>query len=371
MPAIDKLFHAMKEVGGSDLHLAEGQPPKYRVHGHIAPIPGEPLLTHASLSAYLQEICPAHHWEKYNKKGDADFAYAMGKTDRFRANYYKHHGGFGAIFRIIPVKILTLEQLGAPKKLFEFTKLRAGLMLVTGPTGSGKSTTLAAMINEINEKYARHILTIEEPIEFVHPHKQSVITQREVGEHSKSFASALRAAAREDCDVILVGEMRDLETISLAVSAAEMGVLVFGTLHTNSAAKTIDRIVNVFPPGQQPQIRTMLAGSLRGVVSQTLCRKIDGKGRVAAQEILAYNTAVAAAIRKGEIAKLNSVMTAGGGDGMITMDDRLNQLFEAKSISAKEAYMKALDKKRFEPLVKAEEAEAAKAAGGAPAPAGH
>jgi len=355
MPAIDKLFHSMKEGGGSDLLLLEGQPPKFRQHGHIVPLANEPTLTHATLTTYLQEICPANHWDKYVNTGDADFAYAMGATDRFRANYYKQVHGYAAVFRIIPVKILTMEQLGVPQKLYEFTRLRSGLMLVTGPTGSGKSTTLAAMLNEINEKYARHILTIEEPIEFVHPHKKSIITQREVGEHSQSFASALKAASREDCDVILVGEMRDLETIALAVSASEMGVLVFGTLHTNSAAKTIDRIVNVFPPGQQPQIRTMLAGSLRGVVSQTLCRKADGKGRVAAQEILVSNTAAQAAIRRGEIAKLNSVMTSGGFDGMITMDDALNKLFESGTITAKEAYMKSIDKNRFAEAMKTEE----------------
>ncbi len=347
MPAIDRLFHQMKSVGGSDLHLAEGQPPKYRVHGHIEVIQGEPVLNNQQLTGYLQEIAPAHHWQRFCKGGDADFAYAMGDSDRFRANYYKHQGGMGAIFRIIPVKILTLEQLGAPPKLTEFTQLRNGLVLVTGPTGSGKSTTLAGMINEINATTSKHILTIEEPIEFVHPPKKSVITQREVGENTKSFASALRAAAREDCDVILVGEMRDLETIGLAVSAAEMGVLVFGTLHTNSAAKTIDRIVNVFPPGQQPQIRTMLAGSLRGVVSQLLCRKADGKGRVAAQEILSSNTAAAAAIRDGKIAKLNSIMASGSREGMVTMDDRLNQLFEQNLITGNEAYMKAFDKNRF------------------------
>jgi len=360
MAAIDRLFKLMRDKGGSDLHLAEGQPPKYRVHGHIAAIDGEPVLTRDSITAYLQEITPPHHWERYVRKGDADFAYAMGTSDRFRANLLKQVQGFGAVFRIIPVKILTLEQLSAPPKLGDLARLRNGLVLVTGPTGSGKSTTLAGMINEINENYARHILTIEEPIEFVHPAKKSVLTQREVGEHTKSFASALRAAAREDCDVILVGEMRDLETIGLAVSASEMGVLVFGTLHTNSAAKTIDRIVNVFPPGQQPQIRTMLAGSLRGVVSQLLCRKKDGKGRVAVQEIMTTNTAVQAAIREGKIAKLNSIIASGSQEGMITMDDALQRRLDAETISATEAYMKCFDKKRFEPaMLEEKEAEAA------------
>lgn len=355
MAEIDRFFHAMKEVGGSDLHLAERQPPKYRVHGHITAIPNEPELTNDSLTALLQEIAPSHHWKRFMEGGDADFAYAMGESDRFRANYYKHRNGIGAIFRIIPVKVLTLEDLSAPAKIKEFTDLRSGLVLVTGPTGSGKSTTLAAMIHEINLKSAKHILTIEEPIEFVHRPIQSIITQREVGENTKSFASALRAGAREDCDVILVGEMRDLETIGLAVSAAEMGVLVYGTLHTNSAAKTIDRIVNVFPPGQQPQIRTMLSGSLRGVVSQTLCRRATGDGRVAAQEILSANTAVAAAIREGKIAKLNSIMASGSKEGMVAMDDRLMQLFEAKTISGSEAYMKSFEKKRFEKYYKQDE----------------
>ena len=361
MAAIDKLFMQMQKAGGSDLLMLEGQPPKYRVHGHIEAVPGEPVLSHQQMIAYMKEICPSNHWEKFTAAGDCDFAYAMGKSDRFRANYYKQQHGYGAVFRIIPVKILTLQQLNCPAKLYEFTKIRSGLILVTGPTGSGKSTTLAAMLNEINEQMARHILTIEEPIEFVHPPKKCIITQREVGEHTDGFGTALKAAAREDCDVILVGEMRDLETIGLAVSAAEMGVLVFGTLHTNSAPKTIDRIVNVFPAGQQPQIRTMLSGSLRGVVSQTLCRKADGKGRVAAQEILVNTVATASAIREGKIAKLNSIMTSGAQDGMILMDDRLEQLYTQKLITAKEAYMKCNDKKRFEPNMQKEE----QAAGGA------
>ncbi|MGD0089484.1 MAG: PilT/PilU family type 4a pilus ATPase [Planctomycetota bacterium] len=357
MAEIDRLFRAMQAAKGSDLHMLEGQPPKFRVGGNIAAVLGEPALTHAHLTTLLKEIAPPHQWDKYLRTGDCDFAYAMGSSDRFRANYYKTHAGLGAVCRIIPTKILTLQELNTPAKLYDFARLRSGLVLVTGPTGSGKSTTLAAIINEINEKQSRHILTVEEPIEFVHPNKSCIITQREVGEHTRSFASALRAAQREDCDVILVGEMRDLETIALAVSAAEMGVLVFGTLHTNSAAKTIDRLVNVFPAKQQAQIRTMLSGSLRGVVSQILCRKADGKGRVACQEIMVSNTAAQAAIRKGDIAKLNSVISMGRGEGMAAMDDAIQDKLDAKLVTAREAYMKALDKKRFEPAMLAENAE--------------
>jgi twitching motility protein PilT len=346
----------MQKAGGSDLHMLEGQPPKYRVAGNIIPIPGEPALTHEQIARYLQEICPPRQWNRFVRTGDCDFAYAMGESDRFRANFYKTYAGFGCVCRIIPSMIQTLNELAAPPKLFDFARLRSGLMLVTGPTGSGKSTTLAAILNDINERVPRHILTIEEPIEFVHPPKKSVITQREVGEHTQSFAAALKAAQREDCDVILVGEMRDLETIALAISAAEMGVLVFGTLHTNSAAKTIDRIVNVFPPKQQQQIRGMLAGSLRGVVSQTLCRGADGKSRVACLEILASNTAIQAAIRKNEIAKINSIILTGKQEGMIAMDDAIQAKLDARLITSREAYMRALDKKRFEAGMKYDEA---------------
>ena len=348
---IDALFRMMLDRGGSDLHLLQGERPKIREHGHVEPLGGRGPLDGSELERMLQEICPPDRWEKYVSSGDMDFAYAMGSEARFRANYYRQSTGYAAVFRVIPTKILTLEQLNAPPILTEISEYRMGLILVTGPTGSGKSTTLAAMLNHLNDNYARTILTLEDPIEFVHPHKQSIFIQREVHDHTDSFATGLRAAAREDCDVILVGEMRDLETISLAVSAAEIGVLVFGTLHTNSAAKTIDRIVNVFPADQQKQVLSMLSTSLRAVVSQQLLRTADGKGRVAVHEILLGSQAAAAAIREGQIAKLNQVITSGRRMGMIDFDTALLQKVEDGTVTAEAAYLKAIDKKPFEKLL--------------------
>jgi twitching motility protein PilT len=280
MAKIDALFNTMLSAGGSDLHLAEGQAPKTRVHGRMGAL-NQPVLTHESMCEYLSEICPPERWTHFLEHKDLDFAYAMGDQARFRANFFVQIRGFGAVFRTIPTRIKTFEELNVPTILKSFGQLRSGLVLVTGPTGAGKSTTLAALIDYINENSARHIVTIEEPIEFVHPNKKSVLCQREVGLDVDSFADGLRTACRQDCDVILVGEMRDMETIGLAVTAAAMGTLVLGTLHTSSAVKTIDRIINVFPAEQQPQIRTMLADSLKGVCAQLLLKTADGKGRVA------------------------------------------------------------------------------------------
>ncbi len=347
MAEIDKLFEIMMASGSSDLHLMENMLPKIRLHGSIIPITGAPVLTHERLQAMLMEICPLDRWEYYMKNHDLDFAYALGEKARFRANYYKQITGLGAIFRIIPKDIKTLDDLGAPEVLRTFARVNKGLILVTGPTGSGKSTTLAAIINEININFAKKILTIEEPIEFIHPNKKSIIVQREVGIDTPSFKDALFDAIRSDLDVILVGEMRDLETISLAVSAAEKGMLVFGTLHTNSAVKTIDRIVDVFPADQQSQIFGMLATSLYGVCSQLLCKKKDGKGRVAVHEILVRNLSVSNTIREGDTSKLKGVIQTGAALGMIQMDDALNNLVKKEVITGKEAYMKALDKERF------------------------
>jgi twitching motility protein PilT len=348
MAEIDRFFQAILENGASDLHLAQGQPPKMRLHGAIHPIE-ETVLTEDAMSRFLREICLPDRWDRYTKHGDLDFAYALGTTARFRANYYRHTGGYGAIFRIIPADIQTVEQLGLPPVLKSFGDLANGLVLVTGPTGSGKSTTLAAIIDTINANFARHILTIEEPIEFVHPEKRSVIVQREVGLDTPSFGEALMAAAHSDCDVILVGEMRDLETISLAITAAESGNLVFGTLHTNSAGKTIDRIIDVFPPDQQSQIRTMLSESLKGVCSQLLLKKKAG-GRIAANEILIHTPAVANIIREGgaALSKLHSVMLSGKSLGMQVMDDTIEHFLMKNLVSGREAYMKALEKERFE-----------------------
>ena len=282
---IDVFFQALVDQGGSDLHLSEGEPPKLRVHGEVTAIREEPL-THEEMVELMEPICPPKLWKEFCEIGDADFAYEMDEKSRFRCNFMKQQRGYCCVFRLIPTKILTLEQLNVPEQIKRFGEMRSGLVLVTGPTGSGKSTTLAALIDYINTNFARHIITVEEPIEFVHPSKKSIITQREVPNNCPSFADGLRASLREDTDIVLVGEMRDLETISLALTAAETGLLVFGTLHTNNARKTVDRIIDVFPAEQQAQARTMLAGSLRGVVAQLLMKRCDKPGRVAVNEIL-------------------------------------------------------------------------------------
>lgn len=349
MPMIDKLFRIVLENDGSDLHLAQGQPPKMRVHGSIRKI-NDAILTEEALLLNLREICTDGYWDRFNDTGDLDFAYEMGDVARFRCNYHRHMNGFGAVFRMIPYQIQSFDHLGVPEVLKTFADLNSGLVLMTGPTGSGKSTTMAALMDYINSTSAKHILTIEEPIEFVHSNKKSVIVQREVGIEVDSFGTALRDAGHGDYDVILVGEMRDLETISLAISAAEAGNLVFGTLHTNSAAKTIDRIIDVFPAEKQPQIRTMLSESLKGVVSQLLLRRKDGKGRVAACEILLHTRALEGIIREGgaTLNKMYSTMMSGRSVGMQIMDDVIEQYYKDGLISGHEAYMKALEKERFE-----------------------
>jgi twitching motility protein PilT len=346
MAKIDALFNTMLKSGGSDLHMAEGQVPKTRTHGRMEAM-AHPVLTNISIMEYLSEICPPERWKHFKEHKDLDFAYAMGDVARFRANYFMQARGMGAVFRTIPTKIKTLEQLNVPTVLKTFAQLRSGLVLVTGPTGSGKSTTLAALIDYINESSSRHIITIEEPIEFVHPNKKSVLCQREVGIDANSFADGLRTACRQDCDVILVGEMRDMETIGLAVSAAAMGTLVFGTLHTNSAVKTIDRIINVFPSEQQPQIRTMLADSLKGVCAQLLLKTVDGKGRLACNEILVANSGLSASIREGNTANIRNIIQGGGQQGMQLMDDCINRYLQQGKINGHEAYMKATEKTRF------------------------
>jgi len=346
MAYIDDFFRALIEYGASDLHLAEGQPPKIRRNGDIVPIREEPL-TRDEMAFMLSEICTPQKWQKYEECGDLDFAYQMDESSRFRCNYLKQAHGYGAVFRIIPTKILTLEQLNVPEVIKEFGDMRGGIVLVTGPTGSGKSTTLAALIDYINTNYGRHIVTIEEPIEFVHRNKRSIITQREVPEHSPTFASGLKAALREDADIVLVGEMRDLETISLALTAAETGLLVFGTLHTNNARKTVDRIIDVFPADQQSQVRTMLAASLRGVVAQLLCKRIDKPGRTAVHEIMFATPAVSAIIREGATQKLYDVITGGKAEGMQFMDESIWTKLREGMISPEEAYMKSIDKTRF------------------------
>lgn len=343
---IDTFFQAMVADGGSDLHLSEGQPPKYRKHGEIRAMREEPL-SELEIDRLLDQICRPKMWERFRKTGDLDFAYEMDEQSRFRCNYHKHINGYGAIFRLIPTDIKTVQDLGVPQIVESFGDLRSGLVLVTGPTGSGKSTTLAAIINYINRRYAKHIITIEEPIEFVHQNLNSVITQREVPTDTPDFSRALKSALREDADVVLVGEMRDLETISLALTAAETGLLVFGTLHTNSAMKTIDRVIDAFPADQQELIRTMLSTSLRAVVAQLLLKRCDNGGRVPVNEILVANDAVSAIIREGATFKLSDVLKSGKSDGMQLMDDSIHTLLKQGIVDGHEAYMKALDKVRF------------------------
>jgi len=363
MPVIDQYFHQLIELGGSDLHLTQGQPPKVRVHGSIKAI-SDTVLTETTMETMMREICEPRAWERYAEKGDLDFAYEMDSDNRFRCNYLRQQFGYGAVFRIIPTKIASLEQLGIPPIVKEFGHLRSGLVLVTGPTGSGKSTTLAALLDYINSNFRRHIITVEEPIEFVHRNKKSIITQREVPIQTPSFASGLSAALRQDADIVLVGEMRDLETISLALTAAETGLLVFGTLHTNNARKTVDRIIDVFPADQQSQVRTMLAASLRGVLAQLLCRRCDKPGRTAVHEIMFATPAVAAIIREGATQKLNDVITGGKGEGMQFMDESIWQKLREGIISPQEAYMKAIDKNRFKKFLPAEDAALGNASGG-------
>ncbi|HYO12198.1 MAG TPA: type IV pilus twitching motility protein PilT [Thermoanaerobaculia bacterium] len=352
MPRIDELFHYLKDHKGSDLHLAAGLEPRIRLHGSLEPVEGWPALTHDALASLLREIASDEDWEEYEKTGDLDFAYGLAGVARFRANFLRQENGGGAVFRIIPEKIVPLEDLNLPKAIETLAHLQQGLVLVTGPTGSGKSTTLAAIIDRINTAYARHIVTIEDPVEFVHKSKKSVFSQREVGTDTESFGAALRAAIRQDADVILVGEMRDLETISLAVTAAEMGALVFGTLHTNGAANTIDRLIDAFPAEEQAQIRTTLAESIAGIVSQLLLKTADGQGRVAVNEILLKTPGLANIVREGNTPMLTSVIQGGRAQGMQLMDDALMALVEQKRITARDAYMKATNKARFEPLVK-------------------
>src|SRR3981081_3413953 len=362
MAYIDQFLSVIVAQDGSDLHIGEGQPPKMRRHGDVKPIRDEPV-TREEAAGMLSEICGAQSWALFEERGDLDFAYEMDERSRFRCNFLKQTNGYGAVFRLIPTKIATLEQLGIPIVAKEFGHLRGGLVLVTGPTASGKSTTLAALIDYINGNFSRHIVTIEEPIEFVHDNKRSIITQREVPGDSESFPIALKAALREDADIVLVGEMRDLETISLALTAAETGVLVFGTLHTNNARKTVDRMVDVFPAARQAQARAMLANSLRGVVAQLLLKRADRPGRIAVNEILIANAAVAAIIREGATQKLQDVIISGKAQGMQFMDDAIWALLEKGIVSPHEAFMKAIDKDRFRPFLPPEEEALGNAAG--------
>src|SRR5216110_2232493 len=364
MAELDRFLSVIVKHGGSDLHIGEGQPPKMRVHGDIMPIRDEPI-SREEATRMLSEVSGPRNWEIFEQRGDLDFAYEMDEASRFRSNYFKQSNGYGAAFRLIPTKIATLEELGIPVVVKDFANIRGGLVLVTGPTGSGKTTTQAALIDYINRNYAKHVVTIEEPIEFVHDNKRSTITQREVPTDSSSFAAGLKAALRQDTDIVLVGEMRDLETVSLALTAAETGLMVFGTLHTNNARKTVDRMVDVFPADRQSQARAMLANSLRGVVAQLLLKRADRPGRIAVNEILIANPAVAAIIREGATQKLQDVIVSGRAQGMQFMDDAIWALLEKGIVSSHEAFMKAIDKNRFKPFLSPDEEALANAAGAA------
>ena len=346
MAQIDQFLKLMVQNKASDLHITAGSPPIMRQHGELERIKFRDLGP-ADLQALLYEIMTPAQKQGFEETNDIDFAYELPDVARFRVNVFMQRKGMGAVLRTIPTKILSADDLGLPEGVRNLCRLNKGLVLVTGPTGSGKSTTLAAMIDLINTTKPDHILTIEDPIEFVHPSKLGLVNQREVGSNTRNFASALRAALREDPDVILVGEMRDLETISLGISAAETGHLVFGTLHTNSAAKTVDRLINAFPADEQEQIRAMLGESLRGVVAQQLLRKADGQGRVAALEILVGTPAVGNMIREAKTHQIPSMMQTGKRDGMMMMDQSILDYLMKKVVTPEEAHAKAHNKQEF------------------------
>jgi twitching motility protein PilT len=347
MAQIDSFLEEILRRKGSDLHFIAGDPPRVRRYGDLTPLQPEPL-TADFVKAAMYEIMPRKAIERFESQDGADFAYSLGDLGRFRVNVLRQLAGMGAVFRAIPSNALTLEQLRMPPAVHSLCRAANGLILVTGKTGSGKSTSLAAMIDDINGRIKGHILTVEDPIEFVHPRKQCLISQREIGVHAPSFSAALHSALREDPDVILVGELRDLETMSTAITAAEMGILVMATLHTNGAAPTVDRMVNAFPSDKQSHVRTMLSTSLRGVISQQLLQRADGQGRVAALEILINNSASANLIRQGKLDQIETVMQAGGQAGMRTMDMAIQQLLDSGQITGAEAYKKAINKAKFE-----------------------
>jgi twitching motility protein PilT len=353
MAEMDKYFKIVKEQGASDLHMSVSSPPLIRKDGDMVAVEGEEVLTHESLDKLLREIMPERNLTEFNDCSDSDFAYELIGTGRFRANIFADRKGIGAVFRLIPEDILTAEQLGLSEHILKLCSLPKGLVLVTGPTGSGKSTTLAAMIDHINKTRKEHILTIEDPIEFTHPNYECLVNQREVHNHTESFSRALRAALRQDPDIVLVGEMRDLETTRIAIETAETGHLVFGTLHTSTAATTVDRLINQFPADEQAQIRVMLAGTLKGVIAQTLLKKTGG-GRIAALEVLIMNHAIAANVRDGKTHQIESLMQMARREGCILLNASLQEHAKNGLVDPKDAYFKSVDKEDM--LKKLEEA---------------
>jgi twitching motility protein PilT len=343
MAWIDQLFKMMIEKKASDLHMTSEHVPKIRTSGDMVDLPGLPKLSRDQMNKILMEICPERNQKEFHEIWDTDFAYALEGVGRFRANFFMDRFGPGAVFRLIPEKIISAEQLGLPPGIMKMLEFKKGLVLVTGPTGSGKSTTLAAMVDWLNANRHEHIITIEDPVEFVHPAKHCLINQREIHQHTTSFARALRAALRQDPDIVLVGEMRDLETTRIAIETAETGHLVFGTLHTSTAASTVDRIINQFPAEEQEQIRLMLAGSLKGVVAQNLLKK-KGGGRCAALEILLVTSGVSALIREGKTFQIPSQMQIGARYGMQLLNDALEKLVKDDKVDAMDAYDKSMDK---------------------------
>ena len=356
MAKIDAFFKLMNEQGASDLHLAAGSPPALRIRGDIERVKYK-VLGNDDLRAMLYEIAPEQKIKLFEETGDVDFGYEIPGLARYRANFFMQKNGVGAVFREIPSTIMTAEQLNLPPVVSKLASLPRGLVLVTGATGSGKSTTLAAIIDISNRVRKDHIITVEDPIEFVHTSQGCIVNHREVGIHTQTFSAALRGALREDPDIILVGEMRDLETISLAVEAASTGHLVFSTLHTSSAYKTVDRVIEVFPSHEQPLIRSTLADGLRAVIAQTLFKRIDRKGRVVALEILIASPAVRNLIREGKTHQIPSMIQTGKKYGMILLDDSIMELYKKGMISAEEGYAKANEKGRFRPLLTAPPAD--------------
>ena len=342
-PPIDALFRDMIGQGASDLHLRVGEPPMLRLDGEMKRLQQFGVTDEKRMKEYLDPIAPARNREEFASDGDTDFAYEIEGLARFRCNYLLDRHGPGAVFRQIPAKILTAEDLNLSKKILDLCWLSKGFVVVTGPTGSGKSTTLAAMVDYINKNRSDHMITVEDPIEFVHPNKKCLMTQREVGVHTQGFKRALRAALREDPDIVLVGEMRDLETIEIAIETAETGHLVFGTLHTTTAPSTVDRIIDQFPTDRQSQIRVMLSESLKGVIAQTLCRKIGG-GRVAALEVLLINKAISNLIREGKTFQIPSLMQTQKALGNVTLNESLFKLVKDGIVEPQEAYVKSVDK---------------------------